>query len=73
MSLVIEGITIDDPVNTLLWDGELADSSFIARVPMGAETGDRAGNARVRLGGILIARINLPDQDRRPLRPGCSA
>ncbi len=57
--LKLEGLTIENDEDTLLWDDEIANATFAAAVPMGASDGLRRGLATVHLNGLQIVRIDF--------------
>jgi hypothetical protein len=53
--LEIEGATIENPEEMLLWDGEISNVTFRARTDL--EAGTLHGAATIRLEGLQIARV----------------
>lgn len=57
VQVTIEGITVEEPEDTILWAGEIANATFVATVPDSALEGSRLGVATVRAAGLRIAQI----------------
>ncbi len=57
--LRLEGLEIEDPEDTVLWDGEIGNANFSVTVPAAAKPGPRRGLTIVRADGLQIARIDF--------------
>jgi hypothetical protein len=57
--LRIEGLTIDECEDIILWEGEVGNATFPVRVPKEAQHGPRQGVAAVYANGLRIARIDF--------------
>jgi hypothetical protein len=57
--LKINGLQIDPPQDTILWDGEIGNASFQVAVPENCSEGQRAGCATLHVAGLCIARVNF--------------
>ena len=55
--LKLEEFIVEDPESVILWDGDIGNATFSARVPQGAQEGPRPGMAIIRIAGLQIARI----------------
>lgn len=56
--LRIDGLSVENPEETILWDGEIGNASFIVTVPHDA-AGERKGSATFYAHGLQIARLNF--------------
>ena len=54
--LDIEGLTVDDPEEVLLWNGAVANADFIVTVPSDLRPGPRTGTVTVSFDGLRILR-----------------
>ena len=59
VNLKIEDCQIEDPEDTLLWEGEIGSASFAVRVPEGAAPGPRLGRVTIYANAVQVARINF--------------
>jgi hypothetical protein len=59
VSLRIEGLGIDAPEDTILWEGDIGNAIFPVFVPLEAQQGPRHGLAIIRVEGIQIAKIHF--------------
>ena len=57
--LKVEGLTVDDGEDTILWSGEIGEAGFPVRVPQDAVHGSRHGLATVHIEGLQIAKIHF--------------
>ncbi len=57
VTVKIEGCAVDDPEDTLLWEGSIANASFLVRVPPVAAAGPHSGVVSVACMGMRIARM----------------
>jgi hypothetical protein len=78
--LRVEGLTIDEPESSVLWIGEIANTTFSCQVPKDAVAGPRAGVAEVYVHGLRAVRVQfeirvgsktsaagpIPTRERRP-------
>jgi hypothetical protein len=55
--LKVEGLTIADAEDTILWEGQIGNATFLVTVPQDATTGTRGGLATIHIEGFQIARI----------------
>ncbi len=55
----IEGLTIEDPEDTILWEGEVGNASFAVSVPKEFQEGPRQGQALIYVNGLRLARVNF--------------
>lgn len=55
--LKIEGLIVKDPKDIILWDGEIANATFVVQVPDDAKKGHRTCTATVHVNGLRVARI----------------
>ena len=58
VALRIDGLTVEDPEETILWDGEIGNAAFIVTVPPDA-AGEKKGSATFYAHGLQIARLNF--------------
>jgi hypothetical protein len=59
VKLQVQDLLIDEPEDTILWQGEIGNATFAVRVPAGLEAGSRTGVASIFIGGLRIARLNF--------------
>ena len=57
LSLKVDGLDVQDPMDTIIWEGVPTNSSFIVKVPDKAKVGSYPGKVLVRHGGCVIAKI----------------
>jgi hypothetical protein len=57
--LSVEDLHIEQPQDTVLWEGEVGNASFAVRVPPDAREGTRQGVAVVFANGLQFARIDF--------------
>ena len=57
MQLKISGMVIEDPEETILWEGEIGSASFAVQVPAEAEPGERRGCLTVFVNDTPISRL----------------
>jgi hypothetical protein len=58
--LRIAGFQIDDPEETILWEGEIGNANFIIHVPKDTRAGNYAGIATISVDGIInIAKLKF--------------
>jgi hypothetical protein len=55
--LRLEGLTIEDPEDFIVWTGEAANAAFLVAVPDDALEGPRAGLASIYMDALQIAKI----------------
>jgi hypothetical protein len=55
--LRMDGFTIDEPEDFLIWDGEIANGAFLVQAPTDLSGESRAGRVAVYLDGLQIARL----------------
>lgn len=55
--LQLEGFVVDDPEDTILWEGEIGNASFLVAVPSDIEEGPRTGTAVIMIHGLRVARL----------------
>lgn len=55
--LQVEDVLVDDPEDTILWQGDIGNATFAARVPREAAEGNKRGVANIYVCGLQIARI----------------
>jgi hypothetical protein len=53
----IKGLEIEDPIDTVVWNSEPANASFIIKVPVDCAIGKYPGRAIIKHQGIAIAKI----------------
>jgi molecular chaperone DnaK len=53
----IDGLSIDEPQDTILWEGEVGNATFAVLVPQDASPGTCRGQARIHADGLQIARL----------------
>jgi serine/threonine protein kinase len=59
VKLQVQDLVIDDPEDTILWQGEIGNATFAVRVPSQLTPGTRTGVASIFVGGLRIARLNF--------------
>jgi len=57
--LRIDGLRAEDPEDCLLWQGTLANASFLVNVPARTQIGLRPGTLSLHLAGLRIARLDF--------------
>jgi hypothetical protein len=57
--LKIDNLLIEDPEDTILWEGEIGSASFAVQVPQDAAPGSRLGQATIYADAVQIARVNF--------------
>ena len=57
--LKIDGLLIEDPQDTILWEGEIGSASFAVQVPRDTPEGAHLGRAAIYADGVQIARIHF--------------
>ncbi|MBZ0315549.1 MAG: dephospho-CoA kinase [Anaerolineae bacterium] len=57
--LSLQGIEIDDPEDTILWDGEIGNTSFAVQVPEDTKLGKRLGKVNIYANGLCVVRLNF--------------
>jgi len=57
--LRIEDMEIEDAVQTILWEGEIGNANYAAKVPEGTDLGTKQGNASIHIDGLRIATIHF--------------
>jgi molecular chaperone DnaK (HSP70) len=57
--LAIDGLTIEDSEDTILWEGEIGNASFAVQVPQDAAPGGQLGKATIYADAVQIARVNF--------------
>ena len=57
--LKINGMSVNDPQDTIYWKGEIGNARFPVTVPDDAKEGSRAGLATIYLDGVQIAKIHF--------------
>jgi hypothetical protein len=55
--LQIEGMAVETPEDTILWRGEVANASFVVKVPEDAAEGRRRGEVAIWANGLLRTRL----------------
>jgi molecular chaperone DnaK len=55
----VEGLSIEEPQDTILWDGQVGNATFPVLVPQDASHGTRRGQARIHVDGLRIARLHF--------------
>jgi hypothetical protein len=60
--LKIEGLTVEDPEDTILWEGEVGNATFAVMVPKDAVAGARRGLVTIHVDGFQIAKIHFSIQ-----------
>jgi hypothetical protein len=57
--LRLDGVVVDDPEDTLLWEGEIGTASFPVRVSDDAAPGSRPGQVAFYLEGLQVAKLHF--------------
>jgi len=57
--LQIEDMVIEHPTQTILWEGEIGNANFAAKVPEGTDIGSKQGTASIFIDGLRIAMIHF--------------
>jgi len=55
--LKLEGLIVENPEDTILWEGEIGNATFLLKVPEGAKEGSRSGVATIYIDGMQILRL----------------
>ncbi len=55
--LKLEGLIVENPEDTILWEGEIGNAMFLVKVPEGAKEGFRSGVATIYIDGMQILRL----------------
>ncbi len=58
----VEGLSVDDGEDTILWTGEIGEAGFPVRVPQDAVHGAKHGLATIHIDGMQIAKIHFAIQ-----------
>jgi hypothetical protein len=67
--LKLEELIVENPEDTILWDGDIGNAPFSVMVPKDAKKGPRRGLATIHIEGLQIARIYFDIHvGRKPLR-----
>lgn len=53
----VDGLEVQDPIDTIVWNSEPTNASFIIKVPTGCLIGKYSGRAIIKHRGIAIAKI----------------
>jgi hypothetical protein len=72
VKLHVPDLIIDEPEDTILWQGEIGNATFAVRVPAELTPGSRVGVASIFVGGLRIARLNFTVQiglEAKPAEP----
>ena len=66
--LKIEDLVVEDPEDTILWEGKIGNAKFLVRVPDGTGEGPKSGSATIHLDGFQLARVSSSSRsvERRP-------
>jgi hypothetical protein len=56
--LWFEDLHVPDPVNSILWDGEIAKTTFVVKVPSTVTPGAKRGTVTILHAGIPVARLS---------------
>jgi hypothetical protein len=56
--LWFEDLDIPDPLNSMFWDGEIAKTTFVVKVPSMVTPGPKRGTVTILMAGIPIARLS---------------
>jgi hypothetical protein len=59
VTLLLKGLLVDFPDNTMIWDGRLGQASFTFRVPERLERGQYPGRASLHVNGLCIASLSF--------------
>jgi hypothetical protein len=59
VNLKMGDLLIEDPQDTILWEGEIGNASFAVQVPQAAAAGPRVGQATIYANAAQIARLNF--------------
>lgn len=59
LQLEMDTLTVKEPQDTILWEGEIANASFTVQVPKKATLGPRAGSVTIYAAGLRIARVDF--------------
>lgn len=57
--LQVQGFAVDSPEDSILWDGEIGNATFVLDVPSTVAQGAHAARATVRAGGLIIANLSF--------------
>lgn len=56
--LWFDGLEVPDPLNQLLWLGEIANTTFVVKVPPRVKPGPRHGKVTILVGGMPLAHLS---------------
>ncbi len=59
VNLKIDGMVIEDPEDTILWEGEIGNASFAVQAPKDTSPGIHLGKAAIYADTVQIARIHF--------------
>lgn len=59
VNLKMEGLTVQNPEDVILWEGEIGNATFSVLVPETAKEGRTVGIAKISLDGLQIARVDF--------------
>ena len=59
VDLAIRGLEVEDPEETMIWDGEITNASFPVTVPREAAVGTYPGAAVIRVDRVLLTKIHF--------------
>jgi tRNA A-37 threonylcarbamoyl transferase component Bud32 len=65
--LKVEDLVIDEPEDTILWDGSIGNATFAVRAPAGTTPGGKRGLATIHASGLQIARLHFLLQVGQPV------
>jgi molecular chaperone DnaK len=57
--LNLDDLLVEEPEDTILWEGEIGNATFAVQVPRDAKQGPRRGKATIYNGALQIARIDF--------------
>jgi len=70
--LKVDTLIVEDPTDTILWDGEAGNATFLVMVPQNVPEGPRSGLATIHVNGLRIAKIDFVIQVGKSVEPvGC--
>ena len=55
----IPALKVDDPIDTLTWEGQPANTSYTVEVPLSLRNGSYPGKAIINSNGISIAKLSF--------------
>ena len=67
--LKIEDLVVEEPEDTILWEGKIGNAKFLVRVPDGTGEGPKSGLATIHLDGFQLARVSFIIQVGRASAP----